>query len=81
MCIRATTNKQITTIFNMGISCVAAMFMGILLRIIGLPCWLVCGSVAATAVIAEHFLTIYPLFVLKYITLPEEKGKKNAKSK
>lgn len=71
MC-RQLTNKRIATIFNMGVACVAAMFMGILLRILGLPCWLVCGSVAATAVIAEHFLTVYPLFVLKYITLPEE---------
>lgn len=70
------TNKRITTILNMGVSTVAAVFIGILLRILGLPCWLVCGSVAVTAVIAEHFLTIYPLFVLKYITLSEEKGKK-----
>jgi hypothetical protein len=60
----------------MAVSCIAAMFMGILLRILGLPCWLVCGSVAATAVVAEHYLTLHPLFVLKYITLPEEKEDK-----
>ena len=78
MCIRATANKQITTFVNMGISIVAAMFIGILLRILGLPCWLICGSVAVAAVIIEHFLTIYPLFILKYITLPEKviEGKK-----
>ena len=80
MC-RHLTNKRITTVFNMGVSCVAAMFMGILLKLLGLPCWLVCGSVAATAVITEHFLTVYPLFILKYITLPEDndKGKKKCK--
>lgn len=78
---RHLTNKRITTVFNMGVSCVAAMFMGILLKLLGLPCWLVCGSVAATAVITEHFLTVYPLFILKYITLPEndDKGKKKCK--
>lgn len=71
MC-RKRTNKRITTIFNMGVSCIAAMFMGILLKLLGLPCWLVCGSVATTAVITEHFLTIHPLFILNYITLPEK---------
>ena len=84
MCIRATTNKQITTAFNMGVSTLAAVLMGILLhRILGLPCWLVCGSVAATAVITEHFLTMHPLFILKYITLPvkEEETKKGKKCK
>ena len=71
------TNEQITTVINMGMSIVAAMFIGILLRILGLPCWLVCGSVAVASVIIEHFLTIYPLFVLKYIRkVSEEKGKK-----
>lgn len=82
MC-RHLTDERITTIFNMGVSCVAAMFMGILLKLLGLPCWLVCGSVATTAVITEHFLTIYPLFILKYITLPEDKkeDKKKCKNK
>lgn len=75
------TNKQITTAFNMIISIFAAMFIGLFLRVLGLPCWLVCGSVAATAVVTEHFLTIYPLSILKYITLPEKlEDKKNEKS-
>ena len=74
---QCTTDKQITIILNMLVAPLIAMFMGILLRIIGLPCWLVCGSVAATAVIAEHFLTVHPLPILKYITsLKEKKGKK-----
>lgn len=75
MC-RHTTNKRITIIFNMAVSIVVAMITGIFLRILGLPCWLVCGSVATTAVVVEHFLTLYPLFILKYITLPEKKENK-----
>lgn len=80
MC-RHLTNKRITTVFNMGVSCVAAMFIGILLKLLELPCWLVCGSVATAAVITEHFLTVYPLFILKYITLPEnqKEGKEKCK--
>ena len=80
MC-RHLTNERITTVLNMGISCVVAMFIGILLKLLGLPCWLVCGSVATAAVITEHFLTVYPLFILKYITLPEnnDEGKKKCK--
>ena len=78
---RHLTNERIMTVLNMGISCVVAMFIGILLKLLGLPCWLVCGSVATAAVITEHFLTVYPLFILKYITLPEDKdeGKKKCK--
>jgi len=69
MCRRA-TNKQITTAFNMGVATLIAVFVGILLRILGLPCWFVCGSVAVSAVIAEHYFTLHPLKVLKYITFP-----------
>lgn len=87
MCIRTTTNKQITVLFNMGVSIFAAVLMGILLhRILGLPCWLSCGAVATTAVLTEYFLTVYPLFILKYITLPvkeeeKSKGKKKCSKK
>lgn len=88
MCMRTFTNKQITVLFNMGVSIFAAVLMGILLhRILGLPCWLSCGAVATTAVLTEYFLTIYPLFILKYITLPvkeeeeKSKGKKECKKK
>lgn len=70
MCMRSFANTKITTAFNMAVSTLAAAIIGIILRVVGLPCWLVCGSVAATAVITEHFLTIYPLFILKYITFP-----------
>ena len=78
MCIRTIANEKITIAFNMGVSTLVAVFMGIFLRIIGLPCWLVCGSVAAAAVVCEHFLTLHPSFVLKYITFPikEQKAKK-----
>lgn len=87
MCMRTFTNKQITVLFNMGVSIFAAVLMGILLhRILGLPCWLSCGGVATTAVLTEYFLTVYPLFILKYITLPvkeeeKSKGKKECKKK
>jgi len=82
MCVRTITNKQITTLFNMGISIFAGMLMGILLhRILGLPCWLSCGAVATTAVITEYFLTVYPLFILKYITLPVKEEKIEGKKK
>lgn len=81
MCMRTFTNKQITVLFNMGVSIFAAVLMGILLhRILGLPCWLSCGAVATTAVLTEYFLTIYPLFILKYITLPVKEDK-NSKGK
>lgn len=75
MCIRTAANEKITIAFNMGISTLIAMFMGILLRVIGFPCWFVCGAVAVFAVISEHFLTRYPLFILKYITFPIKEQK------
>ena len=82
MCMRTFTNKQITVLFNMGVSIFAAVLMGILLhRILGLPCWLSCGAVATTAVLTEYFLTVYPLFVLKYITLPVKKEEEKTESK
>lgn len=70
--LRYTINKNLTTIYNMIISTFGAVVLGILLRILGLPCWLVCGSVAVCAVVFEHFLTIYPLAILKYFKLPEK---------
>ena len=80
MCIRTAANEKITIAFNMGVSTLIAMFMGILLRVIGLPCWFVCGAVAVSAVISEHFLTRYPLFVLKYITFTIKEQKVEKKS-
>ena len=73
MCIKAAANKNITIIFNMGIATFISVIFGILLRLFGLPCWLVCGSIAVIAVIIEHFLTIHPLAILKYITFPTKK--------
>ena len=80
MCIRATANEKITIAFNMGVSTLIAMFIGIFLRVIGLPCWFTCGAVAVSAVISEHFLTLYPAFVLKYITFTIKEQKTTKKS-
>lgn len=83
MCIRTTTNEKITVVFNMAVATILSVFIGIFLRIIGFPCWFVCGSIAAIAVVAEHYLTIHPLSVLKYITFPvkEQKEVKSSKKK
>ena len=82
MCIRTAANEKITIAFNMGVSTLIAVFIGIFLRVIGLPCWFTCGAVAVSAVVSEHFLTLHPSFVLKYITFPikeQKSAKKSAK--
>lgn len=83
MCVRTAANEKITVAFNMMVATILSVFIGIFLRVIGFPCWFVCGSIAVIAVVAEHYLTIHPLSVLKYITFPvkEQKEVKSSKKK
>lgn len=70
MCCRRTTNRRIISLFNMMIATLIAVLAGAILGLFSLPCWLISGVVAVTAVLTEHYLTVCPLAVLKYITLP-----------
>lgn len=70
MCCRRTTNRRIISLFNMVMATLTAVLAGAILGLFGLPCWLISGVVAVTAVLTEHYLTLYPLAILKYITLP-----------
>lgn len=83
MCIRTATNEKITVLFNMTVATLAAVVLGFLLKICGLPCCITCGVVAVSAVLTEHHLTVNPSFLLKYITLPikEEKNEKKKTNK
>lgn len=54
----------------MMIATLIAVLAGAILGLFSLPCWLISGVVAVTAVLTEHYLTVYPLAILKYITLP-----------
>lgn len=69
MC-RKKTNKRIVTVFNMIVAIIISVLFGFLLQIIGIPTIIVAGFVSVISVITEHFLTLYPLFIIKYITLP-----------
>ena len=64
----------------MFISVIFSMIVGVILRKICSCEWLVLGSVAVCAVLTEHFLTLHPSCVLKYITLPVSKGEKDEKN-
>lgn len=74
-------NKKLITLLNMVFSVMSAVFIGIIFRLMGLPCWLVCGIIAVIAVIIEHLLTIYPFSIFSKMLVEENEGKKNAKNK
>lgn len=80
MC-RIRTNQKITTLFNMIVAVLASMLVGTILSAIIPEKWFVMGCVSVTAVLTEHYLTVNPSFLLKYITLPVEEEKKNVKKK
>ena len=69
MC-RRKTNRRIITIFNMLVSIGISVLFGFLLKILGVPTLIITGCVSVISVVSEHFLTLYPLFIIKYITLP-----------
>ena len=58
---RKNDHVNANVLLNMLIATFVAMFLGILLRVIGFPCWFVCGTVGVCAVVTEHFLTVYPV--------------------
>lgn len=73
MCMRTNFNAKVVTLFNMVLAVTVSSAVGIILGLFGLPFWLIGGSVATTAVITEHYLTVYPLAIIKYIQLPIKK--------
>jgi len=74
------TNEQIVIAANMAIATCISVVIGILFRLLGLPCWLICGSIAVIAVVTEHYLTLHPLPILKYLEqLKAKRAKKKTK--
>ena len=71
MCVKK-TNKFITTVFNMFVAVIVSMLLGLLLNNICSYQWIIVGLVSVCAVLTEHFLTLYPSCILKYITLTQK---------
>lgn len=55
------TENGLLNILNMGLSILAGVCVGMILGYFGTSRLMVCGAVAITSTIAEHFLTIYPI--------------------
>lgn len=71
MC-RKKTNKRIVTLFNMGLSVGISVLFGFFMKLLGFPTLIIAGCVSVVSVLAEHYLTLYPLSIIKYITLKDE---------
>lgn len=78
---RKKANEKIITVFNMALAVIASVIVGLVFGNIFHAKWVVMGSVSVVAVLSEHYLTLYPLSIIKYITLPTENCDENMDEK